>query len=99
MRRENNQHKGIKINKFSIYVVMHALFLHKEIIFVIVVVALFLINVYDGFKTCPSLLETAGICIPTQNFRDFSLFTAASSNKRALCQMCISCKYSLQRYR
>jgi hypothetical protein len=39
---------------------------HKEIIFVIVVVALFLINVYDGFKTCPSLLETAGICIPTQ---------------------------------
>jgi hypothetical protein len=32
---------------------------------------LFLLAVYNGYKFCPSLLETAGIRFPIRNFRDF----------------------------
>jgi hypothetical protein len=28
---------------------------------------LFLINVFSSIKCCPSVLETVGICVPTQN--------------------------------
>jgi hypothetical protein len=33
--------------------------------------ALFLVNVYTGFKFCPSLCDTVGIHVPVRNFRDF----------------------------
>jgi hypothetical protein len=33
-----------------------------------------LATVYNGFKFCPSLLGTVGICIPAQNFREFPFF-------------------------
>jgi hypothetical protein len=42
---------------------------------------LFLINVYNGFKFCPSLIETVTIHIPTQNFTDAPLFTVGSAHK------------------
>jgi hypothetical protein len=41
----------------------------------------FLVNVYDCFKFCSSLLETIGIHVPIRNFRDFPLFTVGSSRK------------------
>jgi hypothetical protein len=42
--------------------------------------ALFLANVYAGFKFCPSLLETVCIYVPVRNFRDFPLFIVGSSH-------------------
>jgi hypothetical protein len=36
--------------------------------------ALFLLNVYNGSKFCPILLETVGLRVPNRNFRDFKLF-------------------------
>jgi hypothetical protein len=36
--------------------------------------ALFLLNVYNGSKFCPTLLETVGLRVPNRNFRDFKLF-------------------------
>jgi hypothetical protein len=52
--------------------------------------ALFFINVYNGFKLCPSMLETVGVRVPTCNFRDFPLFTAAFSNKTCPSARCAS---------
>jgi hypothetical protein len=46
--------------------------------------AFFLIDVYSGFTPCPFLLQTVGVRVPTQHFRDFPLFTAAFSNKSGL---------------
>jgi hypothetical protein len=43
--------------------------------------ALFLVNVYTGFKFCPFLLETVGIHVPVRKFRDFLLFNVGSSHK------------------
>jgi hypothetical protein len=37
--------------------------------------------VYNDFKFSPSLLETVDICVPTQYFRDLSLFTVGSTRK------------------
>jgi hypothetical protein len=34
--------------------------------------ALFLINVFNGTKYCPSALETDGIHVPTRNIRNFA---------------------------
>jgi hypothetical protein len=48
----------------------------------------FLIDVYSGFTSCPFLLETVGVRVPTRNFRDFPLFTAAFSNKSGLSAKC-----------
>jgi hypothetical protein len=60
--------------------------------------ALFLVNVYSGYKFCPFLLKTVGICVPSQNYRDSPLFTVCASNKKlSLHWMCISCKYCVQR--
>jgi hypothetical protein len=36
--------------------------------------ALFTVNVYNGFITCPSLLEAAGIRIQVRNFKYFKYF-------------------------
>jgi hypothetical protein len=43
--------------------------------------ALFLVNVYNGFKFCPSLLETVGIHVSVWNFKDFRVFTIGSSHR------------------
>jgi hypothetical protein len=39
----------------------------------------FLIQVYLGFKFCPSFLETVGLRVPTRYLRDFPLFNFGSS--------------------
>jgi hypothetical protein len=57
--------------------------------------ALFLTNVYKGFKLCPSLLESVGF--PTRNFRDFLLFAAAFSNKSCTSARCASAANTLYR--
>jgi hypothetical protein len=44
----------------------------------------FLVNVYTNFKFCLSILETVGIHIPSQNFRDFHLCTVGSSHNTCL---------------
>jgi hypothetical protein len=56
----------------------------------------FLVSIYSGFKSCPSLLETVGVSVPT---RDFPLLAAGSSNKCGSTTRCVSSYYSLQRYR
>jgi hypothetical protein len=49
-------------------------------------------HVYDGFKYCPSSLENIVIRVPTQNFRDFPLFTVGSSHKSCPSARCASAK-------
>jgi hypothetical protein len=34
----------------------------------------FLTNIFSGPEYCPMLLETVGLLMPNQNFRNFSLF-------------------------
>jgi hypothetical protein len=41
----------------------------------------FRFNVYNCFKSCPSLLETAGIRVPIRHFLDFHFFICLSSHK------------------
>jgi hypothetical protein len=58
----------------------------------------FLVNAYNGFECCPSLLETVSIRVPIRNFRDFPLFTVVSSHKSCPYARCTSaantvCKY------
>jgi hypothetical protein len=45
---------------------------------------------YNGFKFCPSFLETAGICVPTRNVRDFPLFTLGFYRKICPSARCAS---------
>jgi hypothetical protein len=52
--------------------------------------ALFLINVYNGFKFCPAFLETVGMRVPVINCREFPLFTAVSSHKSHSSARCAS---------
>jgi len=33
-----------------------------------------LMDVFNGSKYCPTLLETVGLCEPNDKFRDFNLF-------------------------
>jgi hypothetical protein len=42
--------------------------------------ALFLINAFCGIKHCPSVLETVGIRVPTQNIRNFTTFSCSFSH-------------------
>jgi hypothetical protein len=42
---------------------------------------LFLLNVYIGFKCCPSLLENVGIRVRIRKFKEFPFFTRVSSHK------------------
>jgi hypothetical protein len=51
---------------------------------------LFLVNVYNSFKFCPSLLETVGICVPIRNVRELPLFTAAFLHKSCPSARCAS---------
>jgi hypothetical protein len=48
------------------------------------------INVYNGYKSCSSLLETVGFSGPSRNFRDLILFTVASSRKNCPSARCAS---------
>jgi hypothetical protein len=41
---------------------------------------LLVINVFSGTKCCPSVLETVGLWVPTQNIRNFNMFTCSSSH-------------------
>jgi hypothetical protein len=44
---------------------------------------LFIRNLYNGFITCSSLLETVGIRVPIKNLTDFNVFhTSISRRKR-----------------
>jgi hypothetical protein len=59
---------------------------------------LFLLNVYNGFKFCPSFLETLGFRVHTRYFRDFPFFAIGSSRKNCPSARCASaanvvCKY------
>jgi hypothetical protein len=42
--------------------------------------ALFLVNIFSGPRCCPSVLETAGLRVPTRNNRNFTMFTCSSSH-------------------
>jgi hypothetical protein len=42
--------------------------------------ALFLINVFNGAKCCPSVLETVEIRVPTRHIRNFTMFASPSSH-------------------
>jgi hypothetical protein len=52
--------------------------------------ALFLTQVYFGFKFCPSLLEIIGLRVPTRYIRDFALFSVSSSSKNCSSAKCAS---------
>jgi hypothetical protein len=41
----------------------------------------FVIQVYRDFTFCPSLLEAAGLLVPTRHLKDFSTFNVVSSIK------------------
>jgi hypothetical protein len=50
----------------------------------------FIISIYNGFRACPSLLETVNIRAPSRNFRHFPLFTVGSSRKTCPSVRCAS---------
>jgi hypothetical protein len=52
--------------------------------------ALFLIQVYLGFKFCPSVLETVGLRVPTRHLRDFPLFHVCRNFKTRHSARCAS---------
>jgi hypothetical protein len=52
--------------------------------------ALFLIQVYLGSKFCPSVLEIAGLRVPSRHIRDFALCSVCSSSKNGPSARCAS---------
>jgi hypothetical protein len=52
--------------------------------------ALFLTQVYVGFKFCPSVLEIVGLRVPARYIRDFALFNVCSSCKNCPSATCAS---------
>jgi hypothetical protein len=52
--------------------------------------ALFIVDVYNGFKFCLLLLEIVGIRILTRNLRDFPLLTVGSLRKTGPSARCAS---------
>jgi hypothetical protein len=52
--------------------------------------ALFLIQVYTGYKFCPSVLETVGLRVPARNIKDFALFSVCFSCKNCPSARCAS---------
>jgi hypothetical protein len=50
--------------------------------------ALFFVQVYRGLKSCPSLLESVSLRVPSSNLREFSLFGACPSNKHCPSARC-----------
>jgi hypothetical protein len=50
----------------------------------------FLIQIYFGFKICPSLLEIVGFRVPARYIRDFSLINVCSSCKNCPSAGCAS---------
>jgi hypothetical protein len=53
-------------------------------------IALFLTEVYFGFKFCPSVLEIVGLRVPARHVRDFGLFSVCSSSKNGPPVRCAS---------
>jgi hypothetical protein len=52
--------------------------------------ALFLTQVYFGFKFCHSVLEIVGLRVPARYIRDFALFNVCSSSKNCPSARCAS---------
>jgi hypothetical protein len=52
--------------------------------------ALFLLQVYFGFKFCPSVLEIVGLRVPARYFRDFELFKFSAPYKLCPSARCAS---------
>jgi hypothetical protein len=50
----------------------------------------FLINICNCFKFCPSLLESTGICVPTQNVIVIALLAAGFRRKTCPSARCAS---------
>jgi hypothetical protein len=57
---------------------------------------LFLINVFRGAKSCPSVLEAVGLCVPTQNIRNFSMFSCSYSHCPTA--RCVSAANSVRKF-
>jgi hypothetical protein len=57
--------------------------------------AIFVINVFLGFKSCPSTMDIIGLREPTRNLRDFPLFHVSSSYKNCLSGRCASAANSV----
>jgi hypothetical protein len=55
--------------------------------------ALFLTQIYFGFKICPSVLEIVGLRVPALYIRDFALFNVCSWCKNCPCARCASATY------
>jgi hypothetical protein len=52
--------------------------------------ALFLTQVFFGFKFCPSILEIVGLRVPARYIRDFALFNVCYSCKNCPSARCAS---------
>jgi hypothetical protein len=52
--------------------------------------ALFLTQVYRGYKFCPFVLETVGLRVPFRYIRDFSMFSVCSFSKNYPSARCAS---------
>jgi hypothetical protein len=61
-------------------------------------VAIFVINVLLGYKSCPSTLNIIGLRVPTRNFRDFSLFHVSSYYKNCPSGRCVMAANSICNY-
>jgi hypothetical protein len=59
--------------------------------------ALFLLNVYNGSKFCPTLLETFGLRVPDRNFRDFKLFHVDLNRRNCPSARCASAANAISR--
>jgi hypothetical protein len=59
--------------------------------------ALFLLNVYNGLKICPTLLETVGLPLPNRNFRDFKLFHVNLNRRNCPSARCTSAANAISR--
>jgi hypothetical protein len=52
--------------------------------------ALFLIRIYRGSKSCPSVLDTVGLRVRARDIKDFSMFNVCSSSKNCPSAICAS---------
>jgi len=50
----------------------------------------FLTNVFSVSKSCLTLLETVGLRVPNQNFRDFGMFNVAFTRRHCPSPNCVS---------
>jgi hypothetical protein len=57
----------------------------------------FLLNVYNGSKICPTVLETVGLRVPNRNFRDFKLFHVNLNRRNCPSARCTSAANAISR--